>query len=202
MRQHKLDTALVEREFAESLEANRRSAAVLAVPIAEAAALMIECLGGGGKILSCGNGGSAADAQHFASELLNRFETERASLPAVALTTDSSTLTSIANDRSYDEVFSRQVSGLGRAGDVLLAISTSGASPNVTRAVRAAHRAGMRVVALTGRDGGPLSKCLGEADIELRAPHTRTARIQEIHLLAIHCLCRLLDDAYGASGPT
>ena len=202
MRQHKLDTALVEREFAESLEVNRRSAAVLAVPIAEAAALMIECLGGGGKILSCGNGGSAADAQHFASELLNRFETERASLPAIALTTDSSTLTSIANDRSYDEVFSRQVSGLGRAGDVLLAISTSGASPNVTRAVRAAHRAGMRVVALTGRDGGPLSKCLGEADIELRAPHTRTARIQEIHLLAIHCLCRLLDDAYGASGPT
>ncbi|MDE2653044.1 MAG: SIS domain-containing protein, partial [Gemmatimonadota bacterium] len=152
--------------------------------------------------LSCGNGGSAADAQHFASELLNRFETERASLPAIALTTDSSTLTSIANDRSYEEVFSRQVSGLGRSGDVLLAISTSGASPNVTNAVRAAHRAGMRVVALTGRDGGEVSRILGKADIELRAPHTRTARIQEIHLLAIHCLCRLLDDAYGDSGPT
>ena len=202
MRRHKPDTALVEREFAENLELGRRSAAALAVPIAEAAALMLECLGAGGKILSCGNGGSAADAQHFASELLNRFETERASLPAIALTTDSSTLTSIANDRSYDEVFSRQVSGLGRPGDVLLAISTSGASPNVTRAVRAAHRAGMRVVALTGRDGGPLSKALGKADIELRAPHDRTARIQEIHLLAIHCLCRLLDDAFRASGPT
>ena len=197
-----MDESLVKREFAESLEANRRAAGKMADPIAEAAALMLECLGGGGKILSCGNGGSAADAQHFASELLNRFETERASLPAIALTTDSSTLTSIANDRSYDEVFSRQVSGLGRPGDVLLAISTSGASPNVTRAVRAAHRAGMRVVALTGRDGGPLSKALGKADIELRAPHDRTARIQEIHLLAIHCLCRLVDDAYGASGPT
>ena len=197
-----MDDSLVKREFAESLEVNRRAAGKMAVPIAEAAALMLECLGGGGKILSCGNGGSAADAQHFASELLNRFETERASLPAIALTTDSSTLTSIANDRSYSEVFSRQVSGLGRPGDVLLAISTSGASPNVTRAVRAAHRAGMRVVALTGRDGGPLSKALGKADIELRAPHDRTARIQEIHLLAIHCLCRLLDDAFRASGPT
>lgn len=197
-----MDESLVKREFAESLEVNRRAAGKMAVPIAEAAALMLECLGGGGKILSCGNGGSAADAQHFASELLNRFETERASLPAIALTTDSSTLTSIANDRSYAEVFSRQVSGLGRPGDVLLAISTSGASPNVTRAVRAAHRAGMRVVALTGRDGGPLSKALEKADIELRAPHDRTARIQEIHLLAIHCLCRLLDDAFRASGPT
>ena len=197
-----MDDSLVKREFAESLEVNRRAAGKMAVPIAEAAALMLECLGGGGKILSCGNGGSAADAQHFSSELLNRFETERASLPAIALTTDSSTLTSIANDRSYDEVFSRQVSGLGRPGDVLLAISTSGASPNVTRAVRAAHQAGMRVVALTGRDGGPLSKALGKADIELRAPHDRTARIQEIHLLAIHCLCRLLDDACRASGPT
>ncbi|MXW20867.1 MAG: phosphoheptose isomerase [Gammaproteobacteria bacterium] len=197
-----MDAERVKREFAESLEVNRRSADALAVPIAEAAALMLESLSAGGKILSCGNGGSAADAQHFASELLNRFETERASLPAIALTTDSSTLTSIANDRSYEEIFSRQVSGLGRPGDVLLAISTSGASPNVTNAVRAAHRAGMRVVALTGRDGGEVSRTLGKADIELRAPHTRTARIQEIHLLAIHCLCRLLDDAYGDSGPT
>lgn len=202
MRRYKPDTALVKREFAESLEVNRRSAGVLAVPVAEAAALMLESLSAGGKILSCGNGGSAADAQHFASELLNRFETERASLPAIALTTDSSTLTSIANDRSYEEVFSRQVSGLGRPGDVLLAISTSGASPNVTNAVRAAQQAGMRVVALTGRDGGAVSRTLGKADIELRAPHARTARIQEIHLLAIHCLCRLLDDAFRASDPT
>lgn len=197
-----MDAERVKREFAENLEVNRRSADALAVPIAEAAALMHECLVAGGKILSCGNGGSAADAQHFASELLNRFETERASLPAIALTTDSSTLTSIANDRSYEEVFSRQVSGLGRPGDILLAISTSGASPNVTSAVRAAQGAGMRVVALTGRDGGAVSRNLEEADIELRAPHSRTARIQEIHLLAIHCLCRLLDDAYGAGSPT
>ncbi len=197
-----MDAERVKREFAESLEVNRRSADALAVPIAEAAGLMLESLSAGGKILSCGNGGSAADAQHFASELLNRFETERASLPAIALTTDSSTLTSIANDRSYEEIFSRQVSGLGRPGDVLLAISTSGASPNVTNAVRAAHRAGMSVVALTGRDGGAVSSALGKADIELRAPHDRTARIQEIHLLAIHCLCRLLDDAYGDSAPT
>ena len=202
MRRYKPDTALIKREFAESLEVNRRSADALAVPIAEAAGLMLESLSAGGKILSCGNGGSAADAQHFASELLNRFETERASLPAIALTTDSSTLTSIANDRSYEEIFSRQVSGLGRPGDVLLAISTSGASPNVTNAVHAAHRAGMSVVALTGRDGGAVSSALGKADIELRAPHDRTARIQEIHLLAIHCLCRLLDDAYGDGAPT
>lgn len=197
-----MDASLVKREFAESLEVHRRAAGTMAAPIAQAAALMLECLGGGGKILSCGNGGSAADAQHFSSELLNRFETERASLPAIALTTDSSTLTSIANDRSYDEVFSRQVSGLGRPGDVLLAISTSGASPNVVHAVRAAQRANMRVVALTGRDGGAVSGALGKADIELRAPHDRTARIQEVHLLAIHCLCRLLDDACGAGGPT
>jgi phosphoheptose isomerase len=197
-----MDASLVKREFAESLEVKRRAAGAMAAPIAEAAAMMLKCLGGGGKILSCGNGGSAADAQHFASELLNRFETERASLPAIALTTDGSTLTSIANDRSYDEVFSRQVSGLGRPGDVLLAISTSGASPNVVQAVRAAQRANMHVVALTGRDGGPVSKALGKADIELRAPHDRTARIQEIHLLAIHCLCRLLDDACRAGGPT
>lgn len=196
-----MDTERVTREFSENLEVNRLSAAALAAPIASAGDLLLNSLRGGGKVLSCGNGGSAADAQHFASELLNRFESERASLPAVALTTDSSTLTSIANDRDYSKVFSRQIDGLGRPGDILLAISTSGASPNITAAVSAAHRAGMRVVALTGRDGGPLSKALVEGDVELRVPHTRTARIQEIHLLVIHCLCRLLDDAYRASGP-
>ena len=188
----------VASEFAESLEANRRAAEALADPIAEAARLMIDSLRAGGKVLSCGNGGSAADAQHFASELLNRFETERASLAAVALTTDASTLTSIANDRDYREVFSRQVDGLGRPGDILLAISTSGASPNVSAAVDAAHRAGMRVVALTGRDGGQVSEALEDDDVELRVPHSRTARIQEIHLLTIHCLCSLIDDAYSA----
>ena len=197
-----MDADRVAREFSESLEVNRLSAAALAAPVASAAELMLHSLRNGGKVLSCGNGGSAADAQHFASELLNRFESERASLPAVALTTDSSTLTSIANDRDYSEVFSRQIDGLGRPGDILLAISTSGASPNITAAVAAARRAGMRVVALTGRDGGPLARALVEGDVELRVPHTRTARIQEIHLLVIHCLCRLLDDACRANGPT
>ncbi len=196
------ETARVKSEFAESLEANRKAARVLAGPVAEAARLIAASLKAGGKVLSCGNGGSAADAQHFASELLNRFETERSSLAAMALTTDASTLTSIANDRDYREVFSRQVDGLGRPGDILLAISTSGASPNVVAAVDAAHRAGMRVVALTGRDGGQVSEALEENDVELRVPHARTARIQEMHLLAIHCLCRLLDDACGNEGPT
>ena len=190
-----MDADRVASEFAESIEAHERAAGVLAAPIAEAARLIVASLKAGGKVLSCGNGGSAADAQHFASELLNRFETERSSLAAVALTTDASTLTSIANDRDYREVFSRQVSGLGKRGDILLAISTSGASPNVTAALDAAHRAGMQVVALTGRDGGALAGALEEGDVELRAPHSRTARIQEIHLLTIHCLCRLLDDA-------
>ncbi len=190
-----MDADRVTSEFAENLKANQRAAGVLASPIAEAAQMIIASLRAGGKVLSCGNGGSAADAQHFASELLNRFETERASLAAVALTTDASTLTSIANDREYREVFSRQVSGLGKPGDILLAISTSGASPNVKAAVDAAHRAGMRIVALTGGDGGVVAEALGKGDLELRAPHSRTARIQEIHLLTIHCLCRLLDDA-------
>lgn len=197
-----MDAERVEREFSESLEVNRLSAAALAAPVAAAAELMLHSLRNGGKVLSCGNGGSAADAQHFASELLNRFESERASLPAVALTTDSSTLTSIANDRDYSEIFSRQIEGLGRPGDILLAISTSGASPNITAAAAAARRAGMRVVALTGRNGGPLAEALVEGDVELRVPHTRTARIQEIHLLVIHCLCRLLDDACRAGEPT
>ena len=186
----------IAAEFAENRELNRRAAGVLAGPIASAAQLVAACLNNGGKVLSCGNGGSAADAQHFASELVNRFETERRSLAAIALTTDSSTLTSIANDRDYREVFSRQVSGLGRPGDVLLAISTSGASPNIVAAAEAARTAGMRVIALTGRDGGALSGALGDNDVEIRAPHSRTARIQEIHLLSIHCLCTLLDDAF------
>ncbi len=190
-----MDAERVKREFAESGEANRHASETLTGPIAEAAGLMVQGLRAGGKVLSCGNGGSAADAQHFASELLNRFETERASLPAIALTTDASTLTSIANDRDYREIFSRQVSGLGKPGDLLLAISTSGESPNITAAVDAAHSSGMRVIALTGCDGGAVSRALNEGDVELRVPHTRTARIQEIHLLTIHCLCRLLDDA-------
>ena len=146
-----------------------------------------------GKILSCGNGGSAADAQHFSSELLNRFELERPGLPAMALTTDSSTLTSIANDYAFVEIFAKQVRALGQPEDVLLAISTSGNSENVVRAIHAAHERGVRVVALTGRDGGAIAQSLGADDIEIRVPAERTCRIQEVHLLVIHCLCDLID---------
>ena len=174
-------------------EAFRRAA-----PELEAAAeIMIASLRQGGRILSCGNGGSAADAQHFSGELLGRFETERQSLPGLALTTDSSTITAVANDYSYDEVFARQVAGLGRPGDVLLAISTSGNSANVVRAALTAREQGLRVVALTGRDGGQLARELSTDDIEIRAPSQRTIRIQEAHLLAIHIICDLIDDAYS-----
>jgi D-sedoheptulose 7-phosphate isomerase len=145
------------------------------------------------KVLICGNGGSAADAQHFASELINRFERERPGLPAVALTTDTSALTSIANDYCYELVFARQIHALGNVGDILFAISTSGNSTNIVRAVEAAHRVGMSVIALTGHQGGKLAPLLTTQDVEIRVPATNTARIQEVHLLVIHCLCDLLD---------
>lgn len=165
----------------------------LAVPLAKAAELLADALDRGNKVLSCGNGGSAADAQHFSSELLNRFERERPGLRALALTTDSSALTSIANDHDYAQVFAKQITALGRPGDVLLAISTSGNSPNVVRAVEAAHACGMAVVALSGRDGGALTRRLAPVDIEVRVPASVTARIQEVHVLCIHCLCDLID---------
>jgi len=183
----------VRRHFADSVDVTQASMALLPPIVSAAARLMTDCLTNNGKILSCGNGGSAADAQHFSSEMLNRFEIERPGLPAVALTTDSSTLTSIANDYDYREVFSKQVRALGQPGDVLLAISTSGTSENISLAVAAAHERGMSVVALTGRDAGALALTLGERDIELRVPAVRTARIQEVHLLVIHCLCDLID---------
>jgi len=182
----------VRRHFEESIAA-KQAAIVLAPTIVDAAALMTRSLLEDGKILSCGNGGSAADAQHFSSELLNRFELERPGLPAVALTTDSSTLTSIANDYAFLEVFAKQVRALGQPADVLLAISTSGNSENVVRAIHAAHERGLRVVALTGRDGGAIAGVLGDADVEIRVPAERTCRIQEVHLLIIHCLCDLID---------
>ncbi len=144
-------------------------------------------------MLACGNGGSAGDAQHFSSEMLNRFEHERPGLPAIALTTDTSTLTSIANDYAFDQVFAKQLRALGQPGDVLLAISTSGNSANVLAAAAAAHELDMWVVALTGRDGGRLKPMLRPGDIEIRVPAESTARIQEVHLLAIHCLCDLID---------
>lgn len=182
--------------FDDSVETKRRASSVLAPAVASAASLIAGALESGHKILSCGNGGSAADAQHFAAELINRFETKRKALAAVALTTDSSTLTSIANDFSYDWIFSRQIEGLGAPGDILLAISTSGASPNVTGAIRAAHEKGMRVVLMDGKDGGAAAAAIRSDDIELRVPSESTARIQEVHLLIIHCLCDFIDKAF------
>lgn len=183
----------VRDHFAESIATKQASVEQLAENIVAAGRLMSDALLDDGKILSCGNGGSAADAQHFSSELLNRFEMERPGLPAMALTTDSSTLTSISNDYAYEEIFAKQVRALGRAQDVLLGISTSGNSENVIRAISAAHERGMNVVALTGRDGGRMVDVFAEGDVEIRVPATRTARIQEVHLVVIHCLCDLID---------
>ncbi len=183
----------VREHFAESIATKQTAADALAESIAAAGQLMADALLSDGKILSCGNGGSAADAQHFSSELLNRFEMERPGLPAIALTTDASTVASISNDYSYEEIFSKQVRALGKPQDVLLGISTSGNSENVIRAIDAAHERGMKVVALSGRDGGRMAELFQEGDVEIRVPATRTARIQEVHLLAIHCLCDLID---------
>jgi len=172
---------------------------LLAAPIARAVALMAGSLASGGKVLACGNGGSAADAQHFAAELLNRLEAERPPLAAIALTTDSSALTSIANDDSYERVFEKQLRALGRRGDVLLAISTSGNSGNVIAAMRAAREQGLAVVALTGRGGGRMAAQLAPGDVHICVPHERTMRIQEVHLLVLHCLCDGIDlQLFGA----
>lgn len=183
----------IKQNFHDSINTKQAAADLLAEPLATAAQMITQCLLGGGKILSCGNGGSAGDAQHFSSEMLNRFEMERPGLPAVALTTDSSTLTSIANDYSYDQVFSRQVNALGQQGDILLAISTSGNSTNVNRAIEAAHEREMQVIALSGKQGGDMAPLLTADDVEIRVPSDSTARIQEVHLLAIHCICDLID---------
>ncbi|MFA7268102.1 MAG: phosphoheptose isomerase [Sterolibacterium sp.] len=189
--------ARIARQFTNSAQVKLDAVEVLAAPIAAAVELMANTLLANGKIMACGNGGSAADAQHFAAELLNRFEMERPPLAAVALTTDTSTLTSIANDYSYEEVFSKQVRALGQPNDVLLAISTSGNSPNVIEAIRAAHLREVRVVALTGKDGGKMAELLGETDVHICVPErvtARTARIQEVHLLVLHCLCDGIDN--------
>ena len=183
----------ISQHFSDSIATKQEAAGVLVAPIHTAGEYMVQCLLDGHKILSCGNGGSAGDAQHFSAELLNRFEQERPGLPAVALSTDTSTLTAIANDYSYEEIFSKQVLALGQAGDVLLAISTSGNSPNVVTAIKAAHERDMRVVALTGKNGGSMAGCLTGQDVEIRVPSDRTARIQEVHLVVIHCLCDFID---------
>ena len=185
--------AQVASHFADSARLKQEAAKQLSAPIARAIGLMSASLKAGGKILACGNGGSAADAQHFAAELVNRFERERAPLAGLALTTDSSTLTSIANDYSYDQVFEKQLRALGRKGDVLLAISTSGNSGSVVAAMRAARELGVAVVALTGRGGGKMAEHLAPGDVHLCVPHERTMRIQEVHLLVLHCLCDGID---------
>ncbi len=191
--------ARIGSHFRESANLKLSSAAQLAGPIARAASLMVESLRAGGKIMACGNGGSAADAQHFAAELVNRFEVERPPLAAVALTTDSSALTSIANDYRYEDVFAKQLRAIGRAGDVLLAISTSGNSASVLEAVTVAQALGVRVVALTGGRGGKLGERIAQDDVHVNVPHASTARIQEVHLLTLHCLCDAIDhQMFGA----
>ncbi|KPN73827.1 phosphoheptose isomerase [Neisseria sp. 74A18] len=183
----------VAAHFTQSIEAKQQAADVLSEPTAQAAELMLQCLMNDGKILACGNGGSAADAQHFAAEMTGRFEKERMELAAVALTTDTSALTAIGNDYGFDHVFSKQVRALGRAGDILIGISTSGNSANVIEAIKAAHERDMHVIAFTGRDGGKIAGMLKDSDILLNVPHQRTARIQEIHILLIHALCDCID---------
>ena len=183
----------IKQNFTESIQTKIAASEQISGAIEQGGMILVQSLLSGHKILSCGNGGSAGDAQHFSSELLNRFECERPSLPAIALTTDSSTITSIANDYSYNEVFSKQIRALGNNGDVLLAISTSGNSKNVIKAIEAAVSRDMPIIALTGNDGGDIAGLLGENDVEIRVPSGRTARIQEVHLLVIHCLCEIID---------
>ena len=183
----------IRSHFADSIKLKQEAADALAPAIARAASLMTECLFADGKILSCGNGGSASDAQHFSAELVGRFERERPELPAIALTTDTSLLTAVANDYSFEQVFAKQVRALGSRGDVLLAISTSGSSGNVIAAIEAAHSRDMHVVAMTGKGGGRMNELLASSDVHLCVPHARTARIQEVHLLMIHCICDAID---------
>lgn len=181
--------------FRESAELKIQAASQLAQPISQAVELMFTALSNGNKILACGNGGSAADCQHFAAELVGRFERERLPLPGLALTTDTSILTAVGNDYSYNDIFSKQVQAFGQSGDVLLALSTSGNSANVVAAIEAALERDMRIVALTGKGGGAIGKKLTDADVHICVPHDRTARIQEVHLLTIHCLCDGIDVA-------
>ena len=183
----------IKQHFNESIQTKMLTLETMAAQIINAGELMVHCFLNNNKVLSCGNGGSASDAQHFSAEMLNRFEVERPSLPAFTLTADSSTLTSIANDYHFEQTFSKQIKALGQTNDLLLAISTSGNSANIIRAIHAAHDRNMHVVALTGRSGGELTKLLKPEDIEIRVPSESTARIQETHILVIHCLCDFID---------
>lgn len=183
----------IQKQFFDSADLKYAAAEVLAKPIADAVHAIVGCITAGGKVLACGNGGSAADAQHFAAEFVGRFERERPGLAAIALTTDTSILTAIGNDYNFDVVFSKQVQALGQPGDVLLVMSTSGNSANVLAAIEAAQAKDMTVVALTGRKGGKTSLLLTDTDVHICVPHDRTARIQEVHLLTLHCLCDAVD---------
>ncbi|MHB1667652.1 MAG: phosphoheptose isomerase [Thiomonas sp.] len=183
----------IQQQFRESAELKQQAAALMAEPVAQAVACIANAVSNGGKVLVCGNGGSAADSQHFAAELVGRFERERMELAAIALTTDTSVLTALANDFGFDQVFSRQVRALGQPGDVLVAISTSGNSPSVLEAVRAAQERDLLVVGLSGKGGGQMTAMLREQDVHLCVPHDRTARIQEVHLLMLHCICDGVD---------
>jgi D-sedoheptulose 7-phosphate isomerase len=183
----------IKLAFQASIETKQQSEITLSESIELASTLLNQTLLNGNKVMSCGNGGSAGDAQHFSSELLNRYDRDRPGLPGIALTTDSSTLTSIANDDDYRKIFSKQITALGQPGDLLLAISTSGQSPNIIEAIRAANESDIAVIALTGKDGGLIEQELSSISVEIRVPSNVTARIQEVHLLVIHILCELLD---------
>lgn len=184
----------IQQHFIDSADLKYQAAPVLSQPIANAVQALLACVTSGGKVLACGNGGSAADAQHFAAEFVGRFERERPELAAIALTTDSSILTAVGNDYGFDVIFSRQVRALGQAGDVLIAITTSGNSENVLKAVEAAHERDMVVIGLSGRGGGKLNRALRDTDVHICVPHERTARVQEVHLLTLHCMCDAVDD--------
>lgn len=194
------DSVQVSAVFDGAIAALVLAREALSASCAIAAARLIACLEAGNKVLACGNGGSAADAQHFVAELLNRFETERAPLPALALNTDTSTLTAIANDYSFEQVFAKQIMALGQAGDILIAFSTSGNSANVVAAIEAAHQRGVGVLLLSGRDGGKAGRALAAGDLELRVPAHSTARIQEVHGLLVHIFCGFIDQAFSAGG--
>ena len=184
----------IQQQFFDSADLKYAAAEVLSRPVAEAVSALVGCITGGGKVLACGNGGSASDAQHFAAEFIGRFERERPGLAAIALTTDSSIITAIGNDYAFDVIFSKQVQALGAPGDVLIAISTSGNSANVVAAVQAAHTKEMTIIALTGRGGGKIRELLLDTDVHICVPHERTARIQEVHILVLHCLCDAVDN--------
>lgn len=181
------------QHFIDSIAVKQEAEKVLPEQVARAVITIAECLHAGGKVMACGNGGSAADAQHFAAELIGRFERERRELAAIALTTDTSILTAVGNDYGYDDIFSKQVRGLGKAGDILIGISTSGNSKNVVKAIEAAKKLGIHIIALTGNGGGKMASLLESTDVHLCVPSTRTARIQETHLVLLHALCDGVD---------